>query len=36
VPDQEQTAIEIEDLVADYRRKRAVDGLSLRVPVGSV
>jgi ABC-2 type transport system ATP-binding protein len=36
VPDQEQTAIEIEDFVADYGRKRAVDSSSLRVPVGSV
>lgn len=36
VPDHEQTAIEIQDLVVSYGRKRAVDGLSLRVPVGSV
>ena len=36
VLDQEQTAIETKDLVADYGRKRAVDGLSLRVPVWSV
>ena len=34
--DPEQAAIEIQDLVADYGRKRAVDGLSLRVPVRSV
>ncbi|CAN5277424.1 hypothetical protein BH24ACT17_BH24ACT17_10420 [soil metagenome] len=36
VLDQDQMAIEIGDLVADYGRKRAVDGLSIRVPVGSV
>jgi ABC-type multidrug transport system ATPase subunit len=29
-------AIEIEDLVVSYGRRRAVDGLSMRVPVGSV
>ena len=36
VPDGEQMAIEIDGLVASYGRKRAVDGLSLEVPVGSV
>ena len=36
VPEWGETAIEIRDLVAKYGRKRAVDGLSLEVPVGSV
>ncbi len=36
VPEGERAAIEIEDLVVSYGRKRAVDGLSLTVPVGSV
>ncbi len=36
VPEDELAAIEIEDLVVSYGRKRAVDGLSLTVPVGSV
>jgi ABC-2 type transport system ATP-binding protein len=31
-----RAAIEIEDLIVSYGRKRAVDGLSLTVPVGSV
>ena len=35
-PENELAAIEIEDLVVSYGRKRAVDGLSLTVPVGSV
>jgi ABC-2 type transport system ATP-binding protein len=33
---QGRAAIEIEDLVVRYGRKRAVDGLSLAVPVGTV
>ncbi len=32
----ERAAIEIEDLVVNYGRRQAVDGLSLAVPVGSV
>jgi hypothetical protein len=32
----ERLAIEIHDLIARYGRKKAVDGLSLRVPEGSV
>ena len=36
MPEDGRTAIEIEDLVVSYGRKRAVDGLSLRVSVGSV
>ena len=36
VPDGQQAAIEIDSLVARYGRKRAVDGLSLTVPVGTV
>ncbi|MBA2712770.1 MAG: ATP-binding cassette domain-containing protein [Rubrobacteraceae bacterium] len=36
VPEGEQAAIEIEGLVARYGRKRAVDGLSLTVPMGTV
>ena len=36
VPGGGLAAIEIEDLVVSYGRRRAVDGLSLAVPVGSV
>jgi ABC-2 type transport system ATP-binding protein len=36
VPDGRRAVIEIENLVARYGRKRAVDGLSLTVPVGTV
>ena len=36
VPEDGRAAIEVEDLVVSYGRKRAVDGLSLTVPVGSV
>lgn len=31
-----EPTIEVEDLVVSYGRRRAVDGLSLRVPRGSV
>ena len=33
---EEGAAIRVEDLVVDYGRKRAVDGLSMTVPRGSV
>lgn len=36
MPDGQRVAIEIESLVARYGRTRAVDGLSLTVPVGTV
>jgi ABC-2 type transport system ATP-binding protein len=36
VSEHERAAIEIEDLVVSYGRNRAVDELSLTVPVGSV
>ena len=36
VPGRGRAAIEIEDLTVSYGRRRAVDGLSLAVPVGSV
>lgn len=36
VPDGGRSAIEIQDLVVSYGRRRAVNGLSLTVPAGSV
>ncbi len=35
-PERERAAIEIRDLVVSYGKKRAVDGLSMSVPVASV
>ena len=36
MPERGRAATEIRDLVVNYRRKTAVDGLSMTVPVGSV
>ncbi len=35
-PDKTRAAIEIKDLIVNYGKKRAVDGLNMSVPVGSV